>query len=102
MALPKASQQTITQAIDVLHWTLSGDDVAAAEEARRQCRLASPYVAAYLIGVVRGFVPNASPTGRMRAGITLFEGGGIIKSNSEFGLFRRPDEADGAGGQTAD
>lgn len=47
---PKPSQKTITQMIDVMQWTLSGDDAEAAEETRRQCRLAGPYSAGYLIG----------------------------------------------------
>jgi hypothetical protein len=48
MTIPRLSQKTVTQVIDVMQWTLSGDDAEAAEETRRQCRLSGPYCAAYL------------------------------------------------------
>jgi hypothetical protein len=100
MTTPRASQQTITQVIDVLQWTLSGDDAVAAEETRRQCRLAGPYCAGYLIGVVRGFVATSGPQ-RIRSANTLMEGGGYIKSTrtEEFGVSRDRDEAGDADGR---
>lgn len=100
MNLQKPSQKTVTQAIDVMQWTLSGDDTEAAEETRRQCRLAGPYAAGYLIGVLRGAVPGASVAQRVRSAGMLFEGGGIIKSKiEEFGVFREPDESHDADGR---
>jgi hypothetical protein len=100
MTIPRLSQKTVTQVIDVMQWTLSGDDAEAAEETRRQCRLAGPFTTGYLIGVVRGAVPGASATQRVRAAGILMEGGGFIKSRSEeFGVFREPDEAHDADGR---
>jgi hypothetical protein len=93
MGIPRPSQKSVTQAIDVMQWTLDGDDAEAADETRRQCRLAGPYSAGYLIGVVRGAVAT-SVAQRVRAAITLLEGGGIIKTKTEeLGVFREPDEA---------
>jgi hypothetical protein len=100
MTIPRPSQKTVTQVIDGMQWTLSGDDAEAAEETRRQCRLAGPYNAGYLIGVVRGAVAGASVAQRVRAATTLLEGGGFIKSKTEeFGVFREPDEAHDADGR---
>jgi len=65
--------------IDVMQWTLSGDDAEAAEETQRQCLVAGPYSTGHLIGVVRGAVAT-SVAQRVRAAITLLEGAGIIKS----------------------
>ena len=96
MALVKVPQKTITQTIDALQWSMSGDDAEAAAETRKWARLSGPDSVALLRYVVR--TDNyASPTQRVRAASTLLDAGGFLSSvTKETGLFREPEEADGA------
>ena len=96
MTVAKVPQKTITQMIDALQWGVSGDDAEAATETRKRARLCGPHCVALLYHVVRSdnFV---SVTQRVRAASTLLEAGGFLSSEAkETGIFREPEEIDGA------
>ena len=96
MTVPKVPQKTITQTIDAVQWTVHGDDAEAATETRRRARQCGPDAIAFLNFVVRTD-KFASVTQRVRAASTLLEAGGFLSSEAkETGIFREPEEIDGA------
>jgi hypothetical protein len=99
MTVTKVPQKTITQAVDALRWTLNGDETEAAAETRRRARLAGPDCVTFLHYVVRTDEFSTVPQ-RVRAANTLMDAGGYLSSaTKETGLFREPEEADGAHGR---
>src|SRR5262245_66567602 len=96
MTAPKVSQQKITQTMDAVQWSVSGDGAEAAAETRKRARQCGPDCVALLHHVVRS--DNfASITQRVRAASTLLEAGGFLSSEAkETGLFREAEESDGA------
>jgi hypothetical protein len=101
MAVPRVNQQKITEAVDTIRWTASGDDKAAAEEARRRARQVAPDCIAFLAHVVRvdGFSSSAQ---RVRAASTLLEVAELLASESKpTGLFgSEAEDFDSADGRT--
>jgi hypothetical protein len=96
MTATKVPQRTITQMIDALQWGVSGDDAEAAAETRKRARLCGPDAVAFLHYVLRTD-KFASATQRVRAASTLLEVGEFLSSEAkETGLFREPEETDGA------
>jgi hypothetical protein len=95
MAL-KVTQPQVTEAIDAVRWTASGDDDEAAAETRRRARQVGPDLVAFLTHVVKSD-SFASPVQRVRAAVALFEVGGFIAASAKepTGLFGEAD----AGGE---
>jgi hypothetical protein len=96
MTVPKVTQQKITQTIDAVQWTVSGDDAEAAAETRKRARQCGPDAVAFLNFVVRAD-KFASVTQRVRAASVLLEVGEFLTTEAkETGLFREAEGSDGA------
>jgi hypothetical protein len=96
MTISKMPPPKIAQTIDVLRWTMSGDDADAATETRRRARLCGPDAVAFLSFVMRSD-RFASSAQRVRSATVLLEAGGFLSSEAKAtGLFR-DDDADGLG-----
>jgi hypothetical protein len=91
----KAAQPRVTEAINAVHWTLSGNDAQAAAETRRRARLSGPDAIAFLHHVVR--TDNCSTVvQRVRAATALLEVGEFMTTELKTtGLFADPDAANG-------
>jgi hypothetical protein len=101
MADPKAAQQKVTQAIDVVRWTAHGDDGEAAAETRKRARQCGPDAVAFLHYALKAD-KFASPPQRVRAATVLLEVGEFLTSETKAtGLFRDAPDTDGAGEQEA-
>jgi hypothetical protein len=62
MTISKMPPPKIAQTIDVLRWTMSGDDADAATETRRRARLCGPDAVAFLSFVMRSDRSPAAPS----------------------------------------
>jgi hypothetical protein len=82
----KMPQQKITQTIDVVQWTLSGDDAEAAAETRKRARQCGPAAVAFLYHLL--ITDNlANIAQRLRAASTLLEAGGFLAfENKDTGM----------------
>jgi hypothetical protein len=92
----KVAQPQVSEAIDAVQWTATGDDIAAQAETRKRARQIAPDCVAFLSHVVRSD-SFASPVQRVRAAIALLEVGGFIAfaPKEPTGLFDA--DANGAG-----
>jgi hypothetical protein len=96
MTVTKIGQKHLTQVIDMLRWTLRGDEAEAAAETRRRARLCGPDSIAFLRYVQRTD-KFSSPTQRVRATNMLLDVGEYLSSEKkETGLLDEEEEAGGA------
>ena len=100
MAIPKVTQQKLTESINAVQWTAHGDAVEAANEARKRARQVAADCIAFLAYVVRvdGFLSSAQ---RVRAAATLLEVAELLSVESKpTGLFgSEVDDSDDADGR---
>ena len=82
------TQEKITQTINAVQWTVSGDDAEAAAETRKRARQCGPDAVAFLHYVLRTDRFASAPQ-RVRAASVLLEVGEFLSSEvKETGLFR--------------
>jgi hypothetical protein len=81
MTVTKIGQRQVTQAMEAVKWTLTGDDAAAAQETRRRGRLAGPDAMAILHAVA--MTATVSVAQRVRSAITLLDVGGFTQRTLE-------------------